>query len=113
MADSERATRALSIIERLHERGARVRAYDPMAIDVFRRLTDLPIEDFDNRDDALRDADLAIVQSDWKEIRGITPEEYRELLKNPVVIDGRRSYDPIEMISNGVRYYGIGWKNIY
>ena len=109
--DDIRATRALPVIERLYEEGARVKAYDPKAIENFKRLTDLPVEYCGEWEDALKGADFAVVQSDWEEIREIEPESFRRLLREPIVVDGRRTYDPVELISKGVRYYGIGWKN--
>lgn len=110
--DDTRETRALPIIKKLYEEGAHVKAYDPKAYYKFKPLTDLPIEYMDSWEDALRNADFAVVQSDWKEIRDIKAEDFKRLLKNPIVIDGRRSYDPIELIRNGVIYRGIGWKNL-
>ena len=109
--DDIRATRALPIVEKLYSEGARVRAYDPQAIANFKRLTELPVEYCEAWEDALRGADAAVVQSDWKEIRDIRPEDFKRLLKNPVVVDGRRTYDPSLLASKGVKYYGIGWKN--
>jgi len=106
-----RGTRALPIIERLYEKGVKVKAYDPKAIENFKRLTDLPIMYFEKWEEALLDADLAIVQSDWKEIRDIKAEDFKRLLKSPVIVDGRRTFDPMKMISKGVKYFGIGWKN--
>ena len=106
-----RATRALPIIEKLVEEGAKVKAYDPKAIENFKRLTDLPIEYYDTYHEALRDSDLAIIQSDWKEIREIKAKDFKRLLKNPIVIDGRRTYNPEELDKNGVKYLGIGLKN--
>lgn len=109
--DDVRATRALPIIERLLEEGAKVNAYDPRAISNFKLLTDLPIKYCENWEDALKDADLAVVQGDWEEIRNIKAENFKRFLKDPIVVDGRRTYDPIEMISKGIKYYGVGWKN--
>jgi len=109
--DDIRATRALPIVEKLYEEGAEVKAYDPKAIKNFKRLTDLPIEYFENLEEAMRGADLAVVQSDWREIRDIKAEDFKRLLKSPVVVDGRRTFDPMKMISKGVKYFGIGWKN--
>jgi len=106
-----RETRALPIIEKLHEKGAKIRAYDPKAIENFRRVTDLPIDYFDEVEGVLSGADFAAVQSDWGEIRAISADVFEGLLKQPVVFDGRRTYDPGEMIGKGVRYYGVGWKN--
>ena len=106
-----RETRALPIIKMLYEKGAKVKAYDPKAIENFKMITDLPVEYFDEVEGALSDADLAVVQSDWSEIRSISAKEYVRLLKKPIVFDGRRTFNPEEMISGGVRYYGVGWKN--
>lgn len=110
--DDTRETRALPIIEKLYEGGAHVKAYDPKAYYKFKKLTDLPIEYMDTWKDALKNADFAVVQSDWQEIRDIKPKDFKRLLKNPIVIDGRRSYDPEELIKNGIIYRGIGWKNL-
>jgi len=106
-----RETRALPVIKKLYEFGVKVRAYDPKAIDNFKRLTDLPIEYFEKWEEALKGADLAVVQSDWEEIRAITADDFKRLLKNPIVVDGRRTYNPEVLIANGIKYYGIGWKN--
>jgi len=110
--DDTRATRALLIIEKLYGGGARVKAYDPKAMENFKRLTDLPVEYCENWEEALRGANLAVVQSDWEVIRDIKAGDFKRLLKNPIVVDGRRTYDPMKMISEGVKYYGIGWKNL-
>lgn len=109
--DDTRDTRALPIIEKLYEEGATVKAYDPKAMENFKRITDLSIE-YENWEEALRDADLAVVQSDWREIRDIKTENFKRLLKSPIVVDGRRTCDPMEMLAEGVKYYGIGWKNL-
>ena len=109
--DDTRATRALPIIQQLYREGATVKAYDPKAYYKFRPLTDLPIGYMDSIDEALEGADFAVVQSDWEEIRNIPPSRFRELMKSPIVIDGRRSYDPKKLIGEGIIYRGIGWKN--
>jgi UDPglucose 6-dehydrogenase len=107
-----RETRALPIIEKLYNRGAGVRAYDPKAMDNFRRLTDLPIKYCESGKEALQGSDFAVIQADWEEIRKLSSEDYRDLLKVPIIFDGRRTYDPEVMISQGIKYYSIGWKNI-
>jgi UDPglucose 6-dehydrogenase len=109
--DDVRYTRALPIIEQLVAAGARVKAYDPMATPNFQRLTDVPVEYAASWKEALKDADLAVVQTSWQEIQAITAEDFKRLMKTPIVIDGRRTYKPSEMIAQGIQYYGIGWKN--
>lgn len=110
--DDTRETRALPIIKKLYQEGAHVKAYDPKAYYKFKPLTDLPIEYMDTWKDALDNADFAVIQSDWQEIRDIKPEEFKKYLKNPIVIDGRRSYDPEKLIKKDITYRGIGWKNL-
>jgi len=110
--DDTRSTRALPIIQQLYKEGAHVKAYDPKAYYKFKPLTDLPIDYMDTLEEALKDSDFAVVQSDWKEIKDLKAEDFKKLLKNPIVIDGRRSYNPNELIKNGVTYRGIGWKNL-
>lgn len=109
--DDTRATRALPIIQKLYEEGATVKAYDPKAYYKFKPLTDLPIGYMDSIDEALEGADFAVVQSEWQEIKDIDPAKFGSLMKNALVIDGRRSYDPERMEDAGITYRGIGWKN--
>ena len=109
--DDTRSTRALPIIKKLYEEGATVKAYDPKAYYKFKPLTDLPIGYMDSFEEALEGADFAVVQSDWQEIKDIKPETFKKLLKSPLIIDGRRSYDPEAIKAGGVDYKGIGWKN--
>jgi UDPglucose 6-dehydrogenase len=109
--DDTRSTRALPIIQKLYEEGATVKAYDPKAYYKFKPLTDLPIGYMDTLEEALDGADFAVVQSDWQEIKDVKPETFKRLLKTPVIIDGRRSYDPEAVKAGGVDYKGIGWKN--
>jgi len=106
-----RATRALPIIRKLVEKGAIIKAYDPKAIENFKRITNLPIEYFEYLEEALTDSDFAVIQSDWQEIKNIKPSEFKRLLKKALIIDGRRTYDPNVFVSEGITYYGIGWKN--
>jgi len=109
--DDTRATRALPIIQKLYEEGAAVKAYDPKAYYKFKPLTDLPIGYMDTIEEALAGADFAVVQSDWQEIKDIPPETFKRLMKMPLVVDGRRTYDPNEMIEAGIKYRAVGWKN--
>ena len=109
--DDVRYTRALPIAEALIEKGATVVAYDPMAIENFQKLTDKPITYVESAKEALKDADMCIIQSDWPEFKSISPGEFKELMKTPIIIDGRRSFDPNQVMKEGITYFGIGWKN--
>ncbi|UCF07503.1 MAG: UDP-glucose/GDP-mannose dehydrogenase family protein [Thermoplasmata archaeon] len=110
--DDVRYSRALPIIESLVEKGAVVSAYDPKATENFKRLTDKSVTYAESAKDALRDAEICIIQSDWSEFKSLKPEDFKAAMKTPVIIDGRRTYDPNVFIENGITYLGIGWKNI-
>jgi UDPglucose 6-dehydrogenase len=109
--DDVRYTRALPIAEALIEGGAEVVAYDPKATENFKTLTDKPITYVSSAKEALKNADICVIQSDWAEHKALTPEDFKELMRSPVILDGRRTFDPNLMIQNNVIYYGIGWKN--
>jgi UDPglucose 6-dehydrogenase len=110
--DDVRYTRALPIAESLIDEGAVVVAYDPQATENFKKLTDKSITYVTSARDAIKDADICIIQSDWEEFRSLTPKELKDLMKEPVVLDGRRTFDPEAFQREGITYYGIGWKNI-
>ena len=86
-------------------------AYDPKAIDNFKKLTKKHIAYAATAKEALMGADICIIQSDWSAFKSLTAEDFKELMKKPMVIDGRRTFDPEQLIENGVTYLGIGWKN--
>jgi len=110
--DDVRYTRALPIAEKLIEKGAQVIAYDPKATENFKKLTDKPITYALSAKEALKDADICIIQSDWAEIKSLAPQDFKDLMKESIIIDGRRTYDPRMLEENGITYYGIGWKNL-
>lgn len=79
--------------------------YDP----VVKRGT---FEKEENIIECIRDADCVIVCTEWEEFRLITPEMFKSLMRTPIVIDGRRIYDPVAMKKAGIRYYGVGYGRI-
>lgn len=88
--------------------GADIHAYDPAAGDNFKLHFPLGITCTITPEEALTDADVCFIFTEWEEIRNITPEQYKKLMRNPVVYDGRNIYNPEQMKSAGVEYYSIG-----
>ncbi len=109
--DDVRFTRALPIAEALVDKGAEVVAYDPKAIENFKKLTKKSITYAATAKEALKDADICIIQSDWQEFKSLTVQDFKELMKKPLIIDGRRTFDPAQHLDHGITYLGIGWKN--
>ena len=106
--DDMREAPAIPIIERLLERGAKVRAYDPAAGPVARRIFDSRIALCDKSYDALAGADALAIVTEWNEFREPDFEKMRSLLKSPVVFDGRNIYSPEHMRALGFTYFSIG-----
>jgi UDPglucose 6-dehydrogenase len=112
--DDVRYSRAFPIAEELLKRKAKVVAYDPKGTANFReaaRTQKIKVEYARTVEEALRDADCAIVQSDWKEFRRLTPKQLKQWMRAPVIVDGRRTFDPEKLTKAGVVYRGIGWRN--
>ena len=98
------------IIEALSRRGARIRAYDPVAMEEAARvMKGMPGLSFTaHQAQALDGADALVVVTEWKEFRNPDFDAIRAALKQPLIFDGRNIYDPALMRNMGVEYHGIG-----
>jgi UDPglucose 6-dehydrogenase len=106
--DDMREAPAIPIIERLLERGANVRAYDPAASPVAAQLFDGRIALCEKSYDALAGADALAIVTEWNEFREPDFNKMRSLLREPVVFDGRNIYSPEHMRALGFQYFSIG-----
>jgi len=106
--DDMRDAPAIPIIERLLTHGANVRAYDPAAAPVARRLFSDRIVLCEKSYDALAGADGLAIVTEWNEFREPDFGKMRSLLKAPVVFDGRNIYSPEHMRALGFTYFSIG-----
>ena len=105
--DTREAPAEVNITELLKE-GCRIKAYDPVAMEEFKRTLGERIEYTKDRYEALIDVDGLILVTEWSEFRIINYALIKKLMKEHVVFDGRNIYDPVEMKENGIAYYGIG-----
>jgi UDPglucose 6-dehydrogenase len=106
--DDMREAPAIAIIERLLELGAIVRAYDPEATATARRLFGDRITLCEKSYDALADADALTIVTEWNEFREPNFARMHELMRRPVVFDGRNIYSPEHMHALGFTYVSIG-----
>jgi UDPglucose 6-dehydrogenase len=105
--DDMREAPSLTIAEYLHERGATVRGYDPVAMDVAKRV--LPyVEMCGDSYELAQGADALIVLTPWNEFKQLDMEKIKSAMRQPVLIDGRNLYDPARMEQIGFQYRGIG-----
>lgn len=106
------------IIKELVERGAKIQAYDPvamtearnhLALDFNGNLQDFKkISFFEDMQSVLYGANALIVVTEWKEFRAPNFQLLKEQLIDSVIFDGRNLYNPLELKEAGFRYYGIG-----
>ncbi len=108
--DDMREAPSRTLIEALWQAGANVRAHDPEAMDEARRIYG-ERDDFmlcDSADEAARGADALVVVTEWHIFRNPDFDDLKQLLKQPVVVDGRNIYNPKYLSEQGYTYYGIG-----
>lgn len=112
--DDLREAPSLDNVPLLLEQGADIYAYDPVGKDNFEKRYPQGKHDkgsityVEHAEEALADADLCFIFTEWKEIREITPEIYKAKMRVPLVYDGRNIYDPQAMEEVKVEYYSIG-----
>lgn len=106
--DDLREAPSLDNVELLLKQGAKIYAYDPVGIDNFKKKYPDQIVYVNNAEDALKDANVCFIFTEWNEIKAIKPKIYKELMKTPLVYDGRNIYDLDDMKKAGVEYYSIG-----
>jgi UDPglucose 6-dehydrogenase len=105
--DDMRDAPAIDIAQELNAAGAIVRAYDPVAMEIAHGL--LPaVELFKDPYEMARDCDALMVVTEWNEFKQLDLDKVKDLLKSPVIYDGRNIYDPALMKSLGFTYRGIG-----
>ncbi len=106
--DDMREAPAVTVIEALLRAGAEVHAHDPEALTEAQRLFGNRVHYHRVNYDALKGADALLVITEWNEFRRPDFERMRQLMKHPVVFDGRNIYDPHEMRALGFTYYSVG-----
>ena len=112
--DDLREAPSLVLLHDLIGAGARVKAYDPVAMDAARKI--LPQAWFDNCDlvladhqyDALKGADALALVTEWKPFRTPDFRAMKKIMQQSIIFDGRNQYDPTQMREDGFEYEGIG-----
>jgi len=105
--DDMRDAPSIDIAQDLTAAGAKVRGYDPVAMDVAGPL--LPaVEMFADPYSMAEGCDALMVVTEWNEFKQLDLEKIKGLLTSPVIFDGRNIYDPLKMKEMGFKYRGMG-----
>jgi UDPglucose 6-dehydrogenase len=105
--DDMREARAIPIINQLIMEGANVTAYDPVAMSIAKTIFKNKIQYAASAIECLKNADCCILVTEWDEFKKLKPEDFTNNMKQPILIDGRRIYNP-EEFSQKMKFTAIG-----
>jgi UDPglucose 6-dehydrogenase len=111
--DDMREARSVELIGRLVEAGVRVRTYDPVAMDNARRTLPAAVEYCPSSYEAAEGADAVVIVTEWNEFKLLNLERLRQVMRCPIVFDGRNVYEPERMRRLGFEYHSIGRKPVF
>lgn len=106
--DDLREAPSLVIIEELLKHGARVQVYDPIAMPKAKLQLGDRVTYMNSIEETIQESEALLLVTEWTQFRTLSPKTLTELMKHPLLIDGRNIYDPEEMRNGGVIYFGIG-----
>jgi UDPglucose 6-dehydrogenase len=105
--DDMREAPSVAIIQALQKEGARVKAYDPVAIRSASEV--LPLVTYcATAYDVAKEADALLILTEWNEFKQLDVERIKQYMRRPVLLDGRNIYDPATMEQRGMIYRGVG-----
>lgn len=111
--DDLREAPSLDNIRLLLENGANnIFAYDPVGTENYKKKYPVEINYVKSPEEALRNANICFIFTEWNQIKNLKPEIFKKLMKTPLVYDGRNIYNLNDMERAGVEYYSIGRKGI-
>ncbi len=105
--DDMREAPAIDIVKAMQARGAKIKAFDPVAMEEAKHsLSD--IEYATDEYDAIKDADALVIVTEWNQFRALDMNKVKSLLKSPKIADLRNIYEPSDMREMGFEYIGVG-----
>ncbi|MBR1373636.1 UDP-glucose/GDP-mannose dehydrogenase family protein, partial [bacterium] len=99
---------AITIINALLEHGAKIQAYDPKAYDCAEFYFGNSISYAKSSYEALQNADALLLLTEWNEFRRPDFDKIKDMLKQPVIFDGRNQYDAKRLSERGIEYVCVG-----
>ncbi|MDC9723354.1 MAG: UDP-glucose/GDP-mannose dehydrogenase family protein [Urechidicola sp.] len=109
--DDMREAPAIYVVKELVRRGAKIKAYDPKAMEEAQHfyLKDVAgVSYYQSKYETIKDADAMILLTEWKEFRSPDFDELKSQLNSPIIFDGRNQYDESRLKKQGFEYYQIG-----
>jgi UDPglucose 6-dehydrogenase len=105
--DDMREARSIPIINELLKEGAQVKVYDPIANSTAKLIFKDKIEYAFSIDECIKNSNGCILVTEWQEFKKVKPQKFKQNMKDPILIDGRRIYNP-NKYRNELKFYAIG-----
>jgi UDPglucose 6-dehydrogenase len=105
--DDMREAPSLKIISSLQREGAKIRAYDPKAMEVARKIFK-KIEYGKDPYDVAKGSDALLIITEWNQFRNLDLKRLQKMMKSPVFLDFRNIYEPAKMREMGFKYFAVG-----
>ncbi|MGB0689823.1 MAG: nucleotide sugar dehydrogenase, partial [Candidatus Puniceispirillum sp.] len=106
--DDMRDSPSIDIVRELADSGARIKAYDPKAMDEARHMLPKDVNYCDSASDCIADADAVVIVTEWNEFRALTAAQFIAGMRGHVLVDLRNIYDAEQMRDAGLDYSSIG-----
>lgn len=106
--DDMREAPSLTLIDALLKKGARLRVYDPVAMENAKKAIDGPVRFCLSEYQAAQNADAIVLVTEWKQFRFVNLKTVLSKMKGSAFFDGRNQYNPQEMGAKGFHYVGVG-----
>lgn len=110
--DDMREAASIVIIKELIAAGIQVKAYDPIAMENAKKILPVEVQYVSALDEALLGADAAIIITEWEEFRNMDLSNLKNVLKEPLLFDGRNCFDLSKMNELGIEYHSIGRNSV-
>ncbi|PJZ77055.1 UDP-glucose dehydrogenase family protein [Leptospira neocaledonica] len=110
--DDMREAPSIPLLLKLHEEGAKIKAFDPVAKETSEYYFKDKIDYAKDAYDALEGADALLLLTEWREFREPDFSRIKKLMKGHVIFDGRNQYRPDHMKKEGFKYFSIGKKAV-
>ncbi len=110
--DDMRDAKSVEVIKALHAKGAKIKTYDPIAMDNARRMVPADVTFLKSAYEVARDADALVIMTEWNEFKLLNLEKIQESMRQPVIFDGRNIYALDRMERLGFDYHSIGRRSI-
>lgn len=106
--DDIREAASIENVKMLLKNGANVSVFDPIGMDNFKRYYPNEVTYSDSIENTLKDKDIVFIMTEWDDFKNMNINLFKDLMKTPLVYDGRNCFSPMKMKESDIEYYSVG-----